>query len=165
MLLRCTRIAADEGPLKMHWLVLSLSLYTLKFHNSPPRAANSATLPTDLSFHFPFLHCYCCSGRMATMNLCFCLLPSTGAGSRKKLPSAIVSPVYKGSLATGRQTMAPAGCSQHTPVRATSPIRVPLGAAPGHQPSHDRNCHLQLSQSCFKSKVSSKEPVWFCSQK
>lgn len=106
----------------MHWLVLSLSLYALKFHNSPPQAANSATLPTNLSFHFPFHHCCCCSGRTATMNLCLCLLPSTGAGSRKKLPSAFVSPVYTGSLATGRQTMAPAGCAQHTPVGATRTI-------------------------------------------
>lgn len=43
--------------------------------------------------------------------------------------------------------------------------RVPLGAAPRPQPSHDRNRHLQLSQSYFKSKVSCKEPVWFCSQR
>lgn len=143
--------------------LFSASLYTLKFHNSPPRAANSASLPINLSFHFPFHRCYCCSGRMATTNLYLCLLTGTGAGSRKKLPSTTVLPVYKGSLATGRQTMAPAGCARHTPVGATRPIGflwvLLLDTSP----------HMMGISGCLglglKSKVSLKEPVWFCSQR
>lgn len=147
----------------MHWLVLSLSLYALKFHNSPPQAANSTTLPTNLSFHFPFHHCCCCSGRTATMNLCLCLLPSTGAGSRKKLPLPLfplsTQAVWPQEGKQWPQQDVPSHSGSH------EDHRVPLGAAPRPQPSHDRNRHLQLSQSYFKSKVSCKEPVWFCSQR
>lgn len=92
-LLRDPTTAADEGrlPFKTHWLVLSHSKYALKFHNGPPRAANSASPPQTFHFYFPSrsLLPQRQKGRRESLPLS-ARLQQRGGASVKELPPAIV---------------------------------------------------------------------------